>query len=137
MNLKNDKRGFTLLELMVVLIILGLLAALVTPRIFPKLRKGRQSAAKTQIALIEDALDQFRLDTGRYPTTAEGLKALVENPGIEGWDGPYLKKVPLDPWNRPYHYQSPGSHGEYDLWTYGRDNAPGGDGEDMDITSWQ
>jgi general secretion pathway protein G len=134
----SDKKGFTLVELLVVIVIIGLLAALVGPRLFPKLGKGKQAAAKAQIELLGQALDQFRLDVGRYPTTQEGLSALVVNPGIEKWDGPYLKKaVPNDPWDRPYNYQSPGEHGEYDLFSYGRDGSPGGEGEDKDVTSWE
>lgn len=134
----TDKKGFTLVELLVVMVIIGLLAALVGPRLFPKLGKGKQAAAKAQIELLGQALDQFRLDTGRYPSTQEGLNALVVNPGIEKWDGPYLRKgLPSDPWDRPYQYQSPGSHGEYDLFSYGRDGSPGGDGEDQDVTSWE
>lgn len=134
----NDKKGFTLIELLVVMVIIGLLAALVGPRLFPQLGKGKQSAAKAQIELIGQALDQFRLDTGRYPTTQEGLNALVTNPGIEKWDGPYLKKgLPNDPWSRPYQYLSPGSHGEYDLFSYGRDGAPGGEKEDKDVANWE
>ncbi|NOX21138.1 MAG: type II secretion system major pseudopilin GspG [Nitrospirae bacterium] len=121
------------------MMILGLLAALVGPKLFPKLGKGKQHAAKAQIELFGEALDQFRLDTGRYPTTSEGLEALIRNPGVEGWDGPYLRKnvIPKDPWGRPYHYQSPGTHGEYDLFSYGADGAPGGDGENKDIVSWE
>lgn len=134
----SDRRGFTLVELLVVMVIIGLLAALVGPRLFPKLGKGKQAAAKAQIELLGQALDQFRLDIGRYPTTQEGLNALISNPGIDRWDGPYLKKdVPKDPWDRPYHYQSPGEHGEYDLFSYGRDGSPGGEGEDKDVTSWE
>lgn len=134
---KNDK-GFTLVELLVVLVILGLLAALVGPQLFPKLGKGKQSAAKAQIELFEQALDQFRLDVGRYPTSQEGLQALVTNPGIDKWEGPYLKKVlPNDPWGRPYIYTSPGEHGEYDIVSYGRDGKPGGEGEDKDVVSWE
>lgn len=134
----RDRRGFTLIELLVVMVILGLLAALVGPTLFGKVGKGKTAAAKTQIELFGQALDSFRLDTGRYPTTAEGLNALVENPGIDGWDGPYLKKgVPKDPWHRPYQYTCPGTHGEYDLYTYGLDGAPGGTGENQDITSWE
>lgn len=134
----SNRRGFTLVELLVVMVIIGLLAALVGPRLFPKLGKGKQAAAKAQIELLGQALDQFRLDIGRYPTTQEGLNALISNPGIDRWDGPYLKKdVPKDPWDRPYHYQSPGEHGEYDLFSYGRDGSPGGEGEDKDITSWE
>lgn len=134
----GGKGGFTLIELIVVMVILGLLAALVAPTLFKKVGKGKTTAARTQIELFGQALDSFRLDTGRYPTTAEGLEALVENPGIDGWDGPYLKKgVPKDPWNRPYQYQCPGTHGDYDLYTYGLDGAPGGTGENQDIDSWQ
>jgi general secretion pathway protein G len=134
----KDRKGFTLIELLVVMVILGMLAALVGPKLFPKLGKGKQSTAKAQIALLEEALDQFRLDVGRYPTTSEGLRALIEDPGVKGWDGPYLKKkiIPKDPWGNEYQYRSPGSHGEYDLFSYGRDGAPGGEGEDKDITSW-
>ena len=131
-------RGFSLIELMVVMVIIGLLAALVAPRLFPKLGKGKQSAAKAQIELLSQALDQYRLDTGTYPTSQEGLNALMANPGQEKWDGPYLKKnVPADPWGNPYNYQIPGTHGEYDLFSYGRDNKPGGEGEDKDVNSWE
>lgn len=137
-NILKDRRGFTLVELLVVMVIIGLLAALVGPRLFPKLGKGKQAAAKAQIELLGQALDQFRLDTGRYPTTQEGLNALMVNPGIDRWDGPYLKKsLPNDPWGRPYVYQSPGTHGEYDLLSYGRDGMLGGDGEDKDVVSWE
>jgi general secretion pathway protein G len=134
----SDRKGFTLIELLVVMVIVGLLAALVGPRLFPKLGKGKQAAAKAQIELLGQALDQMRLDIGRYPTTQEGLNALVINPGgVENWDGPYLKKaLPQDPWGRAYIYQFPGTHGEYDLFSYGRDGTPGGDREDKDVTSW-
>ena len=135
---RKDKKGFTLIELLVVMAIIALLAALVGPRLFPKLGKGKQSAAKAQIELLGQALDQFRLDVGRYPTTQEGLNALSANPGADKWEGPYLKKgLPADPWDKPYQYQCPGTHGEYDLWSYGRDGQPGGDGEDKDVTSWE
>jgi general secretion pathway protein G len=135
--MQSNKKGFTLVELLVVMVIIGLIAALVGPRLFPKLGKGKQSAAKAQIELLGQALDQFRLDTGRYPTTQEGLIALMVNPNVDKWEGPYLKKdLPNDPWGKPYIYQCPGTHGEYDLFSYGRDGSPGGEGEDADVVSW-
>ena len=131
-------QGFTLVEMLVVMVILALIAALVGPRLFPKLGKGKQAAAKTQIELLGETLDHFRLDVGRYPSTQEGLNALMVNPGVENWDGPYLKKeLPNDPWGKPYHYQQPGTHGEYDLFSYGRDGAVGGEGEAQDVVSWK
>lgn len=129
--------GFTLIELLVVVIILGLLAALVGPRLFGRVGRSKQAAARVQVELFGTALDQFKLDIGRYPTTSEGLEALQQNPNLQGWDGPYLKKaIPPDPWGNSYQYQSPGQHGEYDLWSYGSDGAPGGEGEAQDILSW-
>ena len=134
----NSGKGFTLVEMLVVMVMIALLAALVAPRLFPKLGKGKQSAARAQIELLGQALDHFRLDTGRYPTTQEGLAVLITNQNIENWDGPYLKKgMPSDPWGKPYNYQCPGQHGEYDLWSFGRDGQPGGDGEDKDVLSWE
>lgn len=133
-----NTQGFTLVELIVVMVILGMLAALVAPKFFGKIGKGKQSAVKTQIELLGQALDTFRLDTGRYPTTGEGLGALLTDPGVNNWDGPYLKKaVPNDPWSRPYHYESPGNHGDYDLYSFGADGSPGGEGESKDINSWE
>jgi len=137
---KRRERGFTLIELMVVMIILGLLAALVVPRMFGRLGEAKTKAAYTQIQLLGTALDSFRLDVGRYPTTEEGLEALINPvPGLESWNGPYLKKseIPLDPWGNPYHYISPGEHGDYDLYSLGADNAEGGEGENRDIVSWK
>jgi len=130
--------GFTLVEIIVVMVMIALLAALVGPRLFSKVGKGKQSAAAAQIELLGQALDLFRLDTGRYPTTQEGLNALVVNPGIEKWDGPYPKKgIPNDPWGKPYNYISPGAKGDYELSCYGRDGSPGGEGEDKDVFSWE
>ena len=126
------------MELLVVMVIIGLLAALVAPRLFPKIGKGKQSAAKAQIELLGAALDQFALDTGSYPTTSEGLNALTTSSGSDAWDGPYLKKaLPMDPWGKPYQYQAPGSHGDYDLLSYGKDGMQGGTGEAKDILSWE
>ncbi len=135
---KTSQVGFTLVEMLIVMVILALIAALVGPRLFPKLGKGKQSAAKAQIELLGQALDHFRLDTGRYPSQQEGLNALAANPGIDRWDGPYLKKdMPSDPWGKPYRYEFPGKHGEYDLFSYGRDGSAGGEGEDEDVLSWK
>ena len=135
--LKNNQ-GFTLIELIVVMVILALLAALVGPRIFGRVEQAKYSAAKTEIEMLGQGLDLFRLDVGRNPSTEEGLQSLRENPGIDHWDGPYLKKpVPADPWKRPFHYESPGQHGDYDLFSYGADGSPGGEGENKDITSWE
>jgi general secretion pathway protein G len=139
-NLLRSRYGFTLIELMVVMIILGLLAALVVPKMFGKLGKAKTNAAYAQIELFGTALDSLRLDVGRYPTSAEGLEALItQASGVDEWAGPYLKKneIPLDPWNQPYYYESPGKHGDYDLYSYGADKAAGGEGEDRDIVSWK
>ncbi len=140
MNPPNPSRsaGFTLLELLVVLVILGLLVGYVAPRYFAQVGKSEVKVARAQIRALEDALDQYRLDVGRYPATQVGLAALNEEVGEARWQGPYLKKtLPNDPWGHPYQYQAPGEHGEYDLWSTGRDGQPGGAGEDADITSWQ
>jgi general secretion pathway protein G len=133
-----DQAGFTLIELLIVVIILGVLAGLVGPRLFGRVGQSRQAAARVQIELLGAALDQFKLDVGRYPSGQEGLQALQQSPGnAPGWEGPYLKKdVPRDPWGNPYQYQSPGEHGEYDLASLGSDGTPGGDGEASDVTSW-
>ena len=133
-----DQAGFTLIELLIVVIILGVLAGLVGPRLFGRVGQSRQAAARVQIELLGAALDQFKLDVGRYPTSQEGLQALQQSPGnAQGWEGPYLKKeVPRDPWGNPYQYKSPGDHGEYDVISLGSDGSAGGDGEATDVTSW-
>ena len=135
----RKRDGFSLIELLVVIIILGLLSALVAPKFFGRVDKAKTKTAKVQIELLGAALDTFRLDNGRYPTTDEGLNALREKPqGLEDWDGPYLPKpVPLDSWNRPYRYKCPGERGEYDLFSYGRDGVEGGEKSDKDIVSWE
>ena len=139
MKKKRRNQGFTLFEILVVIIIIGLLAALVGPRLFGKVSAAKQKAAKAQIELFGTALDTFRLDVGRYPTTEEGLKVLREKPaGAEAWQGPYLpKEIPVDPWGAAYVYISPGQHGDYDLISYGLDKAEGGEAENMDIVIWK
>lgn len=131
--------AFTLIELLIVMVILGLLAALVGPRMFGKTEKAQQRAAKAQITLFETAIDTYRLDVGRFPTTEQGLQALRVAPeGATRWDGPYLpKEIPLDPWGNPYVYKSPGDHGDYDIISYGADGMPGGEGPDTDIVNWK
>lgn len=130
--------AFTLLELLVVVAIIGLLAGYVGPKYFGQLGKAEIKVARAQIDAMEKALDQYRLDVGRYPTTEQGLNALILQPsGVSKWAGPYLKKgLPPDPWDKPYLYKSPGEHGEVDIFSYGRDGTPGGTGEDADITNW-
>lgn len=135
----NRRIGFTLIELLVVIIVLGLLAALVAPRMFGKVGKAKQNTARSQIEAFATALEAFRLDNSRLPSTAEGLAALrVRPPNLPNWDGPYLsKEIPKDPWGRAYVYKSPGEHGDYDITSYGADGAPGGEGENQDIVSWK
>ena len=135
----RNNNGFTLIELLVVMVIIGLLAALVGPRFIRQEEKAKVKAAKAQIELLSTALDTFRLDVGRYPTSQEGLEALRSQPGgVERWDGPYLKKdVPVDPWGKAYVYKSPGEHGSFDILSYGADGTAGGDGDNRDITSWE
>ena len=136
---KEKSAGFTLIELIVVVAIIGLLAGLVVPQFIKQEEKATAKAVKAQIELLGTALDTFRLDIGRYPTTQEGLLALNQRPGgLDRWDGPYLKKeVPSDPWGKPYIYKSPGDHGPYDILSYGADGAPGGQDNNRDISSWE
>lgn len=130
--------GFTLVELLVVLAILGLLAGLVGPRVLGQLDGAKSKTAAVQIKDLEQAAELFKLDVGRFPTTAEGLNALVEKVSVPGWNGPYLRKgLPADPWGNAYRYESPGRRGDIDIYTYGADNAPGGEGERADIGNWQ
>ena len=128
-------KGFTLLELLVVIVIIGLLAGYVAPRYFSQVGRSEVQVARAQIESLEKALDQFRLDTRHYPSAEQGLDALVMKPANEAnWSGPYLKKaVPADPWGRAYVYRTPGSKGEFDLYSLGKDGKPGGTGEDADI----
>ena len=135
---RHRQSGFTLLELLVVMVIIGLLAGFVGPRFFAQIGKSEVKTARAQIDALGKALDQYRLDVGRYPSSEEGLAALNERPGSENkWSGPYLKKgVPLDPWGLAYVYRSPGENGEYDLLSYGKDRQPGGAGEAEDLVSW-
>jgi general secretion pathway protein G len=131
-------RGFTLLELLVVMVIIGLLAGYVGPKFFGQIGKSEVKATKAQIDALQKSLDQYRLDVGRYPSTEQGLAVLVAKPADEPkWAGPYLSKaLPKDPWGNDYQYRSPGEHGEYDLLSFGKDGRPGGEGEDADLTSW-
>ncbi|MDN3512945.1 MAG: type II secretion system major pseudopilin GspG [Candidatus Brocadia sp.] len=136
--LKNG--GFTLLELLIVMIIIGLLAALIGPKMIGRVGESRQTVAKQQIEGFSSALEMYKLDTTKYPTQEQGLEALVAEPqGTVNWKGPYLKKkfVPKDPWGNNYVYVYPGEHGDYDILSYGADGNTGGDDEDKDVASWE
>ncbi|MCJ7592895.1 MAG: type II secretion system major pseudopilin GspG [Woeseiaceae bacterium] len=141
-KLKQTSKGqsaFTLIELLVVLVILGLLAGLVGPRVLRYLGGAKSDTAQLQIEELGAGLDLYHLEIGRYPNNDEGLRALTSAPsGVSRWNGPYLKKkdVPLDPWGNAYHYKYPGENGDYDLYSLGRDNVEGGEGEDADVVSW-
>ncbi|MDP1789945.1 MAG: type II secretion system major pseudopilin GspG [Methylibium sp.] len=131
-------RGFTLLELLVVMVIIGLLAGYVGPKLFAQIGKSEIKVARAQIEALGKALDQYRIDVGRYPSTDQGLPSLNEKPADEAkWQGPYLARaVPKDPWGRDYVYRSPGEHAEYDLISLGKDGRSGGEGDDSDVVSW-
>ena len=140
----NDQRGFTLIELMVVIVILGILAGLIVPRIMGRPEEARRMKARVQMESIETALKLYKLDNGNYPSTDQGLEALVQPPSVgqlpKKWrEGGYLEKgkVPKDPWDNDYVYLSPGLHGDYDITSYGADAQPGGEGKDEDINSWE
>lgn len=138
-RITGDESGFTLIELLVVLAILGMIAAFVAPQVLNYLGRAKSDAAHIQIENLTGGLDLYRLDVGHYPTQNEGLDALVARPsGLPSWNGAYIKQkaVPLDPWGHPYVYKSPGEHGDYDLYSLGADDAPGGTGEDKDVTNW-
>lgn len=138
-NVNKPQQGFTLIELLVVLVILGLLASLAGPKVMNYLGGAKSDSAKLQVEEFGASLDLFKLETGRYPSSQEGLQALVQAPpGVTGWNGPYLKKkmLPKDPWGNDYQYASPGQHGVYDLYSLGADNKEGGEGENKDLTSW-
>lgn len=137
---RNKARGFTLLELLVVLGIIAMLAGIVGPQVMKHMGESKTKAARVQIEDLATALDMYKLDLGNYPTTEQGLKALIESPdSAKRWNGPYLRKakLPLDPWQQEYRYTSPGEHGKFDLLTFGADGKEGGEGEDQDIDSWE
>ena len=135
----HGQNGFTLMELLLVLVILGLLAAVVGPMLYQRIKPAKQTAAREQIEDFSTALDNFVVDVGRYPTSQEGLNALRAKPeGADKWNGPYLKKeIPTDPWGHPYQYRSPGRSGGYEITSYGADGREGGEGDNADINSWE
>ena len=135
----RQDRGFTLIEIMVVVIILGILAAIVAPNVIGRVGDAQIQAAKQDLRGVENALKLYRLDNFNYPSSEQGLEALVNkpaDPNIRNWKGPYLDRLPKDPWANPYLYLNPGNNGEIDIYTLGRDGRPGGEGEDADIGNW-
>ncbi len=136
---KSDQRGFSLIELMIVMAILVLIATVVGPEFWGKFGTAKQKTAKTQIEMLMAALDAYRLDVGSYPSEQEGLEALISDPGGEKWDGPYLRKkiIPNDPWDEPYQYKNPGDNGDIDIFSYGADKKEGGEKENKDVVSWE
>ncbi len=137
----HDSRGFTLIEVMVVVAILAILAAIIVPRIMGRPEEAKRTKAQIDIKSIEEALDLYKLDNGVYPTTEQGLEALVKKPdtaplALKWKDGGYLSRAPQDPWGRPYRYLSPGEHGDFDVYSFGADGEPGGEGKDADVQSW-
>jgi general secretion pathway protein G len=139
-NNNRKQTGFTLLELLVVLGIIAMLAGLVGPQVMKHMGESKVKAAKVQIEDLAQTLDMYKLDVGSYPTSEQGLNALIESPdGAQRWNGPYLRKskVPLDPWQQEYKYTSPGEHGKFDVSSLGADGKEGGEGEDQDLNSWE
>lgn len=131
------KQNFTLIEMVIVVVIIGLLASIATPLYFRHVNSSKITTAKAQIQLFEQAILDFRLDTGKLPTQIQGLNILIEkDQSVKNWKGPYIKGIPLDPWNNEYIYQNPGEHGEFDIYSYGADGQPGGEDEDADIGNW-
>jgi general secretion pathway protein G len=133
---RHGNRGFTLLELLVVMVIIGLLVGYVGPRYFAQIGKSEIKVARAQMDAFEKSIEQYRIDTGKFPSNEQGLNALFVRPTSEArWQGPYLKKMPpMDPWGNPYMYRTPGANGDFEILSYGKDGAPGGEGEDADIT---
>ena len=132
--------GFTLIELLIVMVIIGLLAAFIVPKLIGRVGESKQTAAKAQIELTSTAIEIFKLDTGKYPSQDTGLQSLNTQPSdVQNWKGPYMKKdkIPRDPWGADFIYRFPGTHGDYDLISYGADGAEGGSGENKDILSWE
>lgn len=132
--------GFTLIELLIVMVIIGLLAAFIVPKLIGRVGESKQTAAKAQIELISTAIEVYKLDTGKYPSQDTGLQSLNAKPDdVQNWKGPYMKKnkIPKDPWGADYIYIYPGTHGDYDLVSYGADGSEGGSGDNQDIVSWE